>query len=136
MPVKPDNSMATSVLAIGLDPSCVDLSAHPELTPQLVRAFIETQLDRVRAMGYEVVSCLLNGQDSCEAMVAEQVKARGFDCVMIGAGLRDPGWVLLFERVINVVHAEAPQAKICFNSTPADTAEAVRRWVPEVKGRA
>jgi len=109
----------------------VDLSAHPGLTPELVRAFIETQLDRVRAMGYEVVSCFLNGERSSEAeAVAEQLRARHFDCVMIGAGLRDPAWLLLFEQVINAVHAEAPLAKICFNSTPADTAESVQRWVP------
>jgi hypothetical protein len=26
-------------------------------------------------------------------------------------------------------HERAPSAKICFNTTPADTAEAVRRWI-------
>jgi len=37
--------------------------------------------------------------------------------------------LLLFEKLINVVHAQAPDAKICFNTTPADTSEAVRRWI-------
>ena len=45
---------------------------------------------------------------------------------MLGAGLRDSKHLLLFEKIINVIHADAPGAKICFNSTPADTAEAVR----------
>jgi hypothetical protein len=35
----------------------------------------------------------------------------------------------LFERLLNLVHARAPGAKICFNSNPGDTAEAVQRWV-------
>jgi hypothetical protein len=32
---------------------------------------------------------------------------------------------LLFERLINVVHEAAPGARIAFNTSPADTAEAV-----------
>ena len=39
-----------------------------------------------------------------------------------------PSSFLLFEKVINVLHANAPQAKLCFNTKPSDTAEAVRRW--------
>jgi hypothetical protein len=35
----------------------------------------------------------------------------------------------LFEKVLNLVHALAPAARVCFNTTPADTAEAVRRWI-------
>jgi hypothetical protein len=49
--------------------------------------------------------------------------------VMFGAALRAAPHLLLFERLINLVHELAPRAKICFNSTPADTAEAVQRWV-------
>jgi hypothetical protein len=48
---------------------------------------------------------------------------------MIGAGLRAPTQLLLFEKLVNVVHARAPAASICFNTTPADTAKAVQRWV-------
>jgi hypothetical protein len=48
---------------------------------------------------------------------------------LIGAGLRDPEQLLLFEKLLNLVHEQAPRARICFNSTPADSAEAVQRWV-------
>jgi len=49
---------------------------------------------------------------------------------VIGAGLRQPPERLtLFETVLNLVHALAPSACICFNTTPADTAEAVQRWI-------
>src|SRR5262245_59468321 len=36
---------------------------------------------------------------------------------------------LLFEKLINVIHEHAPQAKICFNTLPSDTADAVKRWL-------
>jgi hypothetical protein len=50
--------------------------------------------------------------------------------VVIGAGLREQRDRLqLFERIINLIHLGAPQTRICFNTTPADTVEAVRRWV-------
>jgi hypothetical protein len=50
--------------------------------------------------------------------------------VLIGAGLRQPPErLLLFERIVNLIHRLAPKASICFNTTPADTAEAVQRWV-------
>jgi hypothetical protein len=48
---------------------------------------------------------------------------------MIGAGLRAPAQLLQFETVLNLVHARAPGAKICLNTNPSDSAEAVRRWV-------
>ena len=49
---------------------------------------------------------------------------------MIGAGLREPPErLLLFEKILNLIHIHAPQAAICFNTTPADTVEAVQRWV-------
>jgi hypothetical protein len=40
-----------------------------------------------------------------------------------------PRNLLLFEKLLNVVHAHAPQAKLCFNTNPGDTAEAVQRWL-------
>jgi hypothetical protein len=45
-----------------------------------------------------------------------------------GCGL-PPERLLLFEKILNLVHVLAPAARICFNTTPADTAEAVRRWI-------
>ena len=63
------------------------------------------------------------------AVVAQHLDARQFDCVLFGAGLRAPDCLLLFERLLNVVHSRAPGARLCFNTTPADSAEAVQRWV-------
>ena len=118
-----------TVLALGLDPEFVELPTTVPLTHELVRAFIESQLERLRALGYEVTGCLVDLGDTAEAVTLEALKMRKFDCVVIGAGLRAPERLLLFEKLLNLVHAHAPQAKLCFNTTPADTAEAVRRWI-------
>lgn len=119
-----------SVLAIGIEPASADLSAFPQLTPDLVRNYIEAQIDRLRGQGFDVVSCLIDPGDTAEAVATNALLSRRFDCVVIGAGLREPApQLLLFERIINLVHALAPEAKICFNTTPADTAEAVQRWI-------
>lgn len=121
--------MAKRVLALGLDPAFADYDAMPGLTPELVRSFIDAQLDRVRAAGYEVEPCLVDLGDGAVAETASRLDAQRFDCVLIGAGLRAEPQLLLFEQLVNLVHERAPEAKICFNSNPADSVEAVRRWV-------
>jgi hypothetical protein len=118
-----------AVLALGLDPNYADLRSMPNLTSEVVRAFIDSQLERLRILGYEVDSCLVDSGQTAENVLKESLRKREFDCVMIGAGLRAPEYLLLFESLLNVVHAQAPKAKICFNTTPADSAEAVQRWV-------
>lgn len=118
------------VLAIGLDPACADLSAMPGLTPELVRAFIDAQLEAMRADGYRVESCLVGAGEAAAQAVERALRAGTFDCVVIGNGLRSPpDQLLLFERILNLVHALAPGSRIAFNTSPADTADAVRRWI-------
>lgn len=122
--------MKKSILAIGVDPACADLTAFPGLTPELVRSFIDAQIAKLNACGFDAVSCLIDLGETAEAVATRALRAKRFDCVMIGAGLRQPpGLLLLFERIINLVHALAPTAKLCFNSTAADTTEAVQRWI-------
>jgi hypothetical protein len=119
-----------TVLAIGIDPAFVDFSAFPGYSPELLRNYIDAQIERLRSLGYEVESCLIDLGDTAEAVVAKAVRSKRVDCVVIGAGLRQPPeGLLLFETVLNLVHVLAPDARICFNTNPADTAEAVRRWV-------
>ncbi|WP_027553521.1 hypothetical protein [Bradyrhizobium sp. Cp5.3] len=122
--------MAKRVLAIGIEPGSVDYSAFPQFTPELVRNYIEAQLLRLRGLGFEVTSCLIDFDATAEAAVTAALRDESFDCVVIGAGLREPRErLLLFEKVLNLVHGLAPGAAICFNTTPADTAEAVQRWI-------
>ena len=121
--------MAKRVLAIGIEPGNADYSAFPQLTPELVRGYIEAQLLRLRDLGFEVTSCLVDLGETAEASVTAALRDESFDCIVIGAGLREPKErLLLFETILNLVHRLAPNAAICFNTTPADTAEAVLRW--------
>ena len=118
------------VLAIGIDPDFIDYTAFPQFNPELFRGYIEAQIEKVRAAGYDVVSCLVDLGDSAEAVAATALRSGKFDCVVIGAGLRlPPEQLLLFEKIINLVHRLAPGASLCFNRNPADTLDAVRRWV-------
>lgn len=118
------------VLAIGIEPAYADYSAFPQLTPELVRSYIEAQLLRLRDLGFEVTSCLVDLGETAEASVAAALKDERFDCIVIGAGLREPKErLLLFEKVLNLVHRVAPDAAICFNTNPGDTVDAVQRWI-------
>ncbi len=122
--------MSRRVLAIGIDPVFVDFTAMPQFTAEMFRSFIDAQLDRIRASGYDVTSCLIDLGETAEAVTTQALSSGQFDCVLIGAGLRQPGErLLLFETIINLVHDLAPNARICFNTTPADSVDAVRRWV-------
>lgn len=119
-----------AVLAIGIEPSLVDFSAFPGLTAELVTRYVQAQIERLRTIGYDADSCLIDLGDTAEAVASLALGAKHYDCVVIGAGLREPRERLeLFERIINLVHLGAPQARICFNTTPADTADAVQRWI-------
>jgi hypothetical protein len=119
-----------SVLAIGIDPVFADASSLGCLSPDLVRSYVAGQLELLRRRGYEVESCLLAPGAAAEQVITGALAARKFDCVLIGAGLRaDPLQLLLFEKIINLVHALAPGARICFNTKPGDSVEAVQRWV-------
>jgi hypothetical protein len=125
-----DSCMTKRVLAIGIEPGNADYSAFPQLAPELVRDYIDAQLLRLRDLGYEVTSCLIDLDAAAEAGVTAALRDESFDCIVIGAGLREPKErLLLFEKVLNLVHRLAPDVAICFNTTPADTAEAVQRWV-------
>jgi hypothetical protein len=118
-----------SVLAIGIDPAFGDFSKFPQLAVELLRCYIDAEVQRLRDDGYEVVSCLIVPGETAEPVTTAALTSGRFDCVVIGAGLREPPeYLLLFETIINLIHRLAPDASICFNSHPADTIEAVRRW--------
>jgi hypothetical protein len=122
-------SAKKKVLAIGLDPASVDLDALGGFSPVLVRAHIDAQLQEVQLAGFEVTSCLIDPRRSPDVEIASVLNANNFDCVVVGAGLRSgPERLELFERIVNLIHELAPKAKLCFNSSPGDTVQAVRRW--------
>ncbi len=122
-----------SVLVVGLDPTLIDFSQPgyaPGMSTTKVLAGIKSSEDELARLGYSVQTCLTDFGETAETVVRNQLKQQRFDCVLIGAGVRtNPNNFMLFEKLINVVHEHAPQAKLCFNQLPSDIAEAVKRWL-------
>ena len=122
-----------SVLVIGLDPTLIDFSQPgyaPGMDATKVLAGLKSSEDELTSLGYSVRTCLTDFGKTAGAVVQSQLKQKPFNCVLIGAGVRaNPSNFLLFETLINVVHEYAPQAKLCFNTLPSDTAAAVKRWL-------
>jgi hypothetical protein len=120
------------VLVVGLDPRLIDFSQPgypPGMDATNVLAGLKSAEDELAALGYRVHMCMHDFGATAEEVVQRQLEQEQFDCIMIGAGVRtNPSNFLLFEKLINVVHAHAPHAKICFNTLPSDTAAAVKRW--------
>jgi len=115
------------VLVIGLDPYRVP----GPWDPRPVADAIEVGIARFAEHGVGVQTCLfgLDGSDDIEAVVTAALRARPWECVVIGGGVRDDSQTGLFEQVLNLVRRYAPGAAIAFNSTPADTFDAAARWI-------
>ncbi len=124
-----------SVLIVGLQPKLIDFSlpdfaAFPGLDAAKVQSALDADKARLNSLGYDAQLCLTDFGETAESVVRDHLKRKKFDCVLIGAGVRTIGTnLILFEKLFNAVHEHAPQAKICFNTKPSDTAEAVQRWV-------
>ena len=70
----------------------------------------------------------LDGSDDIGKVVSDALRARPWDCVVIGGGVRSADDQLeLFELVINSVRRHAPSAAIAFNRSPTDTYDAAAR---------
>jgi hypothetical protein len=118
------------VLVIGLEPTLVDFSLVPDMNAEKVLTGLKADQATLNALGYDTQLCLTDLGSTAEAVVCRKLSEGTFDCILIGAGIRTlPTYFLLFEKLINVVHQNAPEAKLCFNTKPSDTAEAVQRWV-------
>lgn len=76
------------------------------------------------------MTCLVaTDPDAAEETVRARLSEGTFDVVMIGAGVRTAAeHTLLFERLVNVLAAEAPGIRFCFDTSPETTVDALRRW--------
>tara|TARA_R110002049_G_scaffold48815_1_gene140243 strand:- start:370 stop:741 length:372 start_codon:yes stop_codon:yes gene_type:complete len=119
-----------NVLLIGLDPDVVNYERWPGLTAdKLVKGF-QADAAKFKALGHEASVCFVDHGQTAEATVGEALSKASYDCILIGAGVRtDPDEFLLFEKLVNVVHVRAPAARICFNTGPTDSVDAVLRWL-------
>jgi hypothetical protein len=119
-----------SVINIGLHPDVVNYALFQGLTREKLIADLKVQEEDLRSRGLDVTMCFVDLGETAEATARSALQQKPYDAVVIGAGVRiPPPHFTLFERLINVVHECAPRAKICFNTRPEDTAEAILRWV-------
>jgi hypothetical protein len=127
------------VVYIGIEWSELPPSFSDEMKLK-VKAGVEGAMVELRGLGYDASWCGVGlDPDAAAATVREALRGRDVAGVLIGAGLRKTDSALvLFERIVNEVHTSCPRAAICFNSTPDDSAAALRRWVDvsPVEGRA
>ena len=126
-----DSGKANTVLSIGLHPSAVDYSRYPGVDEATLTARIEEGEASLRAAGFDFESCQVSAEpDQAEAQVRNCAAAGSFRIAMIGAGVRTaPEHTLLFERLVNVLNEVSPSIVFCFNTTPENTVDALRRWV-------
>lgn len=118
------------IVSIGLHPDVVNYDLFPGLTKDKLAYGLKAQEEELTKLGFEVTMCLIEFGEAGEKLARSTLAAAQYDAVLIGAGIRTPPpHFSLFERLINVVHEQAPQAKICFNTRPEDTGEAFLRWV-------
>ncbi len=117
------------ILLLGLLPSVVDFSLFPDMTAEKVAMGLKAQEKILCDLGFDARWCLLDLGETAEAVALAALKAGPYEVVLLGAGVRlTPAHFLLFERLLNLVHEHAPKARICFNTRPDDTQEAVLRW--------
>jgi hypothetical protein len=69
-------------LAIGIEPAFADFTARSDLTPEFIRRYIDTQIKRLRGLGYDAVSCLVDLREIVAETVEAALKSRRFDCVV------------------------------------------------------
>ena len=119
-----------SVVLIGWNPEVVDYKKWPHFNVEKLRNMLEADRDRLIELGFEAQLFYIDSADTAFENTKQFLSLHQFDCVLIGAGVRtDSDHFIVFEQLINAVHLAAPNAKICFNTNPTDTAEAVQRWI-------
>ena len=119
----------TRVVLVGWNPKVVDYSKWPGLTPEKLAAMLEADRSKLNELGYDANLLFIDDAETAFDVVKERLNQENYDCVLIGAGVRTVDeYFIVFERLVNAVHESAPNAKICFNTNPGDTAEAVQRW--------
>ncbi|KAI9025669.1 hypothetical protein DFJ74DRAFT_604912 [Hyaloraphidium curvatum] len=121
--------MAGPILTVGILPAkAPPMPSIPGLTPEKIAEQVRQAREELTALGYPTTSFFLELDDGDWTRLKETLAGTDWKAILVGAGVRLPPPNLeLFEKVINVVHEYAPKAKIAFNTTPADTAQAAKR---------
>jgi hypothetical protein len=128
----------TRVITIGLHPRVIDYSAMPDGVDETsLTERIERGNAALREAGFDVALCQVDtAPDAAEEQVRTQLRGRQFGLALIGGGIRMiPEHTELFERIVNVLLEVSPGIRLCFNTAPDNSIDALRRWIaPPVTG--
>ncbi|WP_040829682.1 hypothetical protein [Nocardia jiangxiensis] len=124
------------VLTIGLHPKVLDYNRFPGLDEAALLARIDAVDGSLRDAGFEATSCRVSASpDEAEAEVRQLLAEQSFDVAMIGAAVRAiPEHTLLFERIVNTLIQANPRIRLCFNTSPETTVDALRRGTTRLAG--
>ncbi|KAL3135873.1 hypothetical protein ABBQ32_007429 [Trebouxia sp. C0010 RCD-2024] len=108
----------------------VGLPIDSAVVPEHIKAELNEVGEEMRRQGvkYQFVGA---GPQECVDKLRRALSDSKVDGVVIGNGYRSVSkFTVEFEQLVNIVRECAPSAKLLFNTTPADTIDAVRRWFP------
>jgi hypothetical protein len=128
-----ESAPMTWILFVGLEPEAVDFS-DPALPPgfnaQKIHAGIAVAMQQIAERGWHADLCLIRPDETAGPAIENQLGAKVYDCVVIGAGVRlPPKNLLLLEVLVNAVIKAGPGTAIAFNTRPEDSADAAARWL-------
>jgi hypothetical protein len=129
--------MTVTAIQIGLDPDIIDYQSpdfarFDGLTKQNLRHANDDNVNRLRALGYQVDNCLIDFGEAGADKARQWLAANRYDAVLIGAGVRlVASNTLLFEAIVNAAHATQPGCRFVFNYSAAATPDDIRRWYPD-----
>ena len=122
-----------TVLIIGMNPKTIDFT-NPELPPNVTLEGIQNgtqlMLQKLQELGYTPELFLIDTGTADLSKLRSHLQSNQYKGILIGNGIRGiKSNFLLFEQVVNVVHQDAPQSRIIFNTHPNDNIESIQRWL-------
>lgn len=118
------------MLIVGFDPAAV-----PNVDTEQVTTALRLGQDKFEGTNLVPHQCLVSLDETAYAQVADALRERPYDCVVIGGGIRKPeAFLEFFEAVVNMVRRHAPQAVLAFNSDPTDSYDAAARALSAATG--
>jgi hypothetical protein len=116
------------VLLIGVDTTKLAGTGVTEFDSATIRKEAEEALQALITEGYAARWHFMDLTNNPLQRLTDDLKENAYDCILVGAGIRRrPETLGLFERVVNIIHQNAPQSTICFNADVYDTVAAVKR---------
>ena len=91
---------------------------HPEIAAAVQ--------EKLRSLGFQATNFVLTNDEAGDARLVAELKRGEYDGIAIGGYIngQDAVW---FNRVLNIVHANAPRSKIILVRGPEDIVPAIER---------